>query len=176
MEKEGDSPLTKLESVYGGIHVASLAEIVRIVTIAPELDPSDSIVRSLSSHGIVVSLGHSQANLAQGEAAMAAGARFITHLFNAMLPFHHRDPHLIGLLSERTTHEVFFGIIADSIHTHPSALAIAYRARPHGLCLVTDAISPMGLAQLGSLHQIGNQLAEIVRDHERNVNMACIQV
>jgi N-acetylglucosamine-6-phosphate deacetylase len=156
-----------------------LAQFTKIITLAPELDTTNTIIPLLTRHGITVSLGHSQANLAQGELAVRNGARFITHLFNAMLPFHHRDPHLIGLLSDKTCATdggVYYGIIADSIHTHPSALTIAYRARPDGLCLVTDAISPMGLAQTGSEHQIGNQMIEIVRDEERKVNMACIQV
>lgn len=156
--------------------LGDLAKCVQIITMAPELDPKCELIRELTSSGITVSLGHSQSNLALGEEAVRNGARFITHLFNAMLPFHHRDPHLIGLISERNTHEVFFGIIADNIHTHPSALAISYRTRPHGLCLVTDAISPSGLAQLGTKHLIGNQWIEIVRNTERNANMACLKV
>lgn len=168
--------MATLQRVYGKQPLEKLAECTRIITLAPELDTTGEIVRALAQHGIIVSVGHSLASLSLGERAVVNGARFITHLFNAMLPFHHRDPHLIGLISERNTYEVYFGIIADSIHTHPSALAISYRTRPHGLCLVTDAISPMGLAELGSQHHIGNQWVEIKRDNERNANMACLRV
>lgn len=177
--EEKSDPLKTLEEVYGGLELPELSRRVRIVTLAPELDPDCTVVKSLTSQGIVVSLGHSESNLSQGSRAVfEGGARLITHLFNAMLPFHHRDPHLVGLLSERCVPpgQVYYGIIADSIHTHPSALAIAYRARPTGLCLVTDAISPMGLARLGSTHPVGNRVAQIVRDPQRNVNMAVLQV
>ena len=85
---------------------------------------------------LFVFLGHSIANLLQGEEAVRQGARFITHLFNAMAPFHHRDPGLIGVLtSHMIPRPVFYGVIADGVHTHPTALRIAYRAHPRGQLL-----------------------------------------
>ena len=76
---------------------------VSIVTLAPEIpNMIDSVIPSLvDKHGLVVSIGHSVATLDDGERAVCAGARFITHLFNAMQPFHHRDPGLVG--RRRTT-------------------------------------------------------------------------
>ena len=81
-------------------------------------------------------LGHSTADLVCGEEAVRRGATFITHLFNAMAPFHHRDPGLVGVLtSNLIPRPVFYGVIADGIHTHPTALRIAHRAHPKGLYL-----------------------------------------
>lgn len=133
-----------------------------IVTLAPEHDRSEEVIKELVNRGIVVSVGHSTSNLIQGETAVHHGASCITHLFNAMLSFHHRDPHLIGLLTSKMISEdkkVYYGLIADGIHTHPAALRIAHRVDPEGLVLVTDAIPAMGL--LAGKHQIGAQMVEI---------------
>jgi N-acetylglucosamine-6-phosphate deacetylase len=152
--------LVSLERVYGSLE--TLKKNVAIVTLAPELDQNGEIVRYLANNGIVVSLGHSMANLEQGKKAIENGARFITHLFNAMQPFHHRDPHLIGLLSSRSfNHFIYYGIIADNIHTHPSAINIAYSSHPDGLILVTDAMSAMGLPE-GDTHKVGQKEVEIM--------------
>lgn len=113
-------------------------------------------------HGITVSLGHSNSSLLQGERGFAYGASFITHLFNAMLPFHHRDPGLVGLLTSKKLPEsktVFYGIIADGIHTHPAALRIAFSSNPKGLVLVTDAMSAMGLKT--GTYCIGESVVEV---------------
>ncbi|KAH3843348.1 N-acetylglucosamine-6-phosphate deacetylase-like [Dreissena polymorpha] len=135
---------------------------VAIVTIAPELERCSEVINELFNRGIKVSIGHSGANLVTGETAIQQGANMITHLFNAMLPFHHRDPCLIGLLTSNqipTERTVFYGLIADGIHTHPSALRIAYRVHPKGMILITDAISAMGLPT--GKHHLGNQSIEI---------------
>jgi N-acetylglucosamine-6-phosphate deacetylase len=154
-----------LEEIYG-MSLNDLKKRVSIITLAPELDKNCEVIRELNKNNIVVSIGHSSANLAQGEAAIQNGARFITHLFNAMLPFHHRDPHLVGLLSNKNfvkQDHVYYGVIADAIHTHPSAINISYKSHPNGLVLVTDAMSAMGLED-GKAHQLGNKLVEIVSD------------
>ncbi|XP_046893346.1 N-acetylglucosamine-6-phosphate deacetylase isoform X2 [Hypomesus transpacificus] len=135
---------------------------VAMVTLAPELANSQVVIQELAQMGITVSLGHSVANLTQAEEAVQHGASFITHLFNAMLPFHHRDPGIVGLLtSDQIPHDrkVFYGMIADGIHTNPAALRIAHRAHPSGLVLVTDAITAMGLPP--GRHPLGQQVIEI---------------
>lgn len=170
-----DKGVKSLEEVYGPVSL--LEKNVSIVTLAPELDPNFEVTRFLTAKKIIVSLGHSSANLSQGERAVENGARLITHLFNAMLPFHHRDPHLFGLLSNRNLvkqENIYYGIIADGIHTHPSALNIAYKAHPNGLALVTDAVSAMGLDD-GCVHHIGDKEVEIVVDAEQGIKSAFVQ-
>ncbi|KAF5890072.1 N-acetylglucosamine-6-phosphate deacetylase [Clarias magur] len=133
-------------------------ENVAMVTLAPELPNSGPAISELAGKGIAVSLGHSMADLSQAEEAVLQGASFITHLFNAMLPFHHRDPGIVGLLtSDRVPggRTVYYGMIADGIHTHPAALRIAHRAHPAGLVLVTDAVPAMGLP--AGRHSLGQQ-------------------
>lgn len=148
--------LSTLLDIYGNL------DNVAILTLAPELQGAYEVIRPLTERGITVSLGHSMANLSEGEKAVQQGARFITHLFNAMLPFHHRDPHLVGLLTSNKIpggSTVFYGIISDGVHTHPAALRIAQRTHPNGLVIVTDAVPAMGLP--AGVHHLGTQVVEV---------------
>ncbi|XP_078369540.1 N-acetylglucosamine-6-phosphate deacetylase-like [Oculina patagonica] len=149
----------ELEDFYGSL------DHVSIITIAPELAGENmEAIQQLVERNIVVSIGHSVANLSIAEKAAASGASFITHLFNAMLPFHHRDPGIVGLLTDIDTPKpIFYGLIADGIHTHPTATRIAHRSHPDGLVLVTDAIAALGLSP--GLHKLGPMQVEI--DHEK---------
>ncbi|KAI1233951.1 hypothetical protein IHE44_0004406 [Lamprotornis superbus] len=166
-EKKGAHPEHCLRTFEAGAFQDLLAtygclDCVQIVTLAPEMRRSSEVIRELTKRGICVSLGHSVANLSQAEEAVQHGATFITHLFNAMLPFHHRDPGIVGLLtSDRIPagRRVFYGMISDGIHTNPAALRIAHRAHPKGLVLVTDAMAGMGLAP--GRHTLGQQVVEI---------------
>ncbi|KRX18439.1 putative N-acetylglucosamine-6-phosphate deacetylase [Trichinella nelsoni] len=127
---------------------------VRIVTIAPELPNSMEVIKWLTNLGIKVSLGHSEASLACSLEAIRAGATGITHLFNAMKAFHHRDPGLLGVLASNEKNRVFYGFIADGVHSDPVALRIAHQVHPTGLMLITDAVSAMGLPD--GEHQLGD--------------------
>ncbi|GFS46608.1 n-acetylglucosamine-6-phosphate deacetylase [Trichonephila inaurata madagascariensis] len=165
-EKRGAHPIQHVKSLKNGIddviNTYGTLYNIRIITLAPELDVKGSVIEELVRQGITVSLGHSTCSLSDGEKAVAHGASFITHLFNAMLPFHHRDPGLVGLLTSEKlppNKKIFYGIIADGIHTHPAALRIAYNANPKGLVLVTDAMSAMGL-QPGT-YNIGDQKVDV---------------
>uniref|UniRef100_A0A8C0VFB0 N-acetylglucosamine-6-phosphate deacetylase n=1 Tax=Cyanistes caeruleus TaxID=156563 RepID=A0A8C0VFB0_CYACU len=166
-EKKGAHPEHCLRTFEAGAFQDLLAtygslDCVQIVTLAPEMKRSSEVIRELTRRGICVSLGHSVANLSQAEEAVQHGATFITHLFNAMLPFHHRDPGIVGLLTSDKIpagRRVFYGMISDGIHTNPAALRIAHRAHPKGLVLVTDAMAGMGLAP--GRHTLGQQVVEI---------------
>jgi N-acetylglucosamine-6-phosphate deacetylase len=107
-------------------------------TISPTKMPS-SIITDLAEAGIVISLGHSDATAEQTLAALHAGARGFTHLYNAMSPLTHRQPGMVGVaLSDRDS---YCGIIADGHHVDPIALKVAIAAKgPGKIVLVTDAM------------------------------------
>lgn len=115
---------------------------VVMVTLAPECNPPGTIAR-LTAGGVIVSIGHSDATYDQTRAAIGAGASGVTHLYNAMSPFHHRDPGVVGAVLEDRT--LYCGLIFDNIHVHPAAVRIALAARPDDrFMLVTDAMPSVG--------------------------------
>ena len=116
---------------------------VALVTLAPELPGADVVIRELVGREVVVAAGHTAATASELASAVDDGLRYVTHLFNAMAPFHHREPGPVGvaLTDERLT----VGLIADGIHVHPTAVAAAWRALgPDRLNLVTDAVAALG--------------------------------
>ncbi len=112
-----------------------------LLTLAPEcVDPA--LIARLVAGGVIVSLGHTEATFDQAMAAVAAGARGVTHLFNAMSQLGHREPGMVG--AALAAPDLHAGIIADGIHVHPTALRLALAAKrgPGRLFLVTDAMPP----------------------------------
>ena len=132
-------PLT-LENVQQVI--GEFAPMIKIITLAPELDPSHKCVEYLRSLGIVVSLGHSLATETEANEAFAHGATMITHAFNAMPSLHHREAGLLGAAMVKP--DVYCGFIADGQHVNPTMLEIFLRAAKHPF-LVSDALAPIGL-------------------------------
>ena len=122
--------------------LASLNDYPVIVTLAPEhTAPGDVAV--LSSAGINVCAGHTNASYEQVEAALNEGLRGFTHLFNAMSPLTARTPGTVGAALDSDTSWV--GIIADGHHVHPASIRIAQRSLPRGkLLLVSDSMSTVG--------------------------------
>jgi N-acetylglucosamine-6-phosphate deacetylase len=118
------------------------AHLVKVITLAPELDSTGKVIPYLRSLGITVSLGHSQAIATEAKQAFTQGATMITHAFNAMPPLHHREPGLLG--AAMTDPRVFCGFIADGQHLDPIILKILIRASEN-LFLVSDALAPLGL-------------------------------
>uniref|UniRef100_A0A1I7XVV5 N-acetylglucosamine-6-phosphate deacetylase n=1 Tax=Steinernema glaseri TaxID=37863 RepID=A0A1I7XVV5_9BILA len=169
-EKRGAHPLENVVGHLDSDPEAALLDMfgslehVAMVTIAPELPGALEAIRYLTKRGVVVSIGHSSAGLVAGEKAIDAGARSITHLFNAMRSYHHRDPGLVGLLASKyVSRELYYGMISDGVHTHDSALRLAHRARPEGLVLVTDAISAFGMGE--GKHRLGAQTVRVSGFH-----------
>jgi len=117
-----------------------------LLTVAPE-NVAPRLLRRLAEGGVVVSLGHSEAGYEAAFAAAEAGARGVTHLFNAMSQLQHRAPGLVGAALEHGG--LWAGIIADGHHVHPAALSAALRAKrgPGRLFLVTDAMPSAAATQ-----------------------------
>ncbi|WP_064694910.1 N-acetylglucosamine-6-phosphate deacetylase [Rhizobium aegyptiacum] len=133
-----------------------------MVTVAPE-NTSIEQVKRLAAAGIIISLGHTDAGFKTACAYAAAGARVVTHLFNAMSGLGHREPGVVG--AALATGTLFAGIIADGFHVEPAAIGIAIRSKqgPGQIFLVTDAMSTIG-TDMTRFHLNGR---EIVRDGGR---------
>jgi N-acetylglucosamine-6-phosphate deacetylase len=132
----------RLLGEYGARCFADTARVVKIITLAPELDETGEVIPYLKSLGITVSLGHSQATAAEAQRAFAQGATMVTHAFNAMPGLHHRQPGLLG--AAIVDPQVHCGFIADGEHVDPLMLDLLLRAG-WGNFLVSDALSPLGL-------------------------------
>ncbi|KAA8642201.1 hypothetical protein EYZ11_009213 [Aspergillus tanneri] len=130
---------------YGKENLTGDSQTVKMVTAAPEVGNMVGNISSLTSKGIIYSIGHSDATYEQALTATRQGATMITHLFNAMRPFYHRNPGVFGLLGQSERRRPYYGVIADGIHLHPTSIRIAYNAHPDGLILVTDAMKLCGL-------------------------------
>ncbi|KAK3814477.1 MAG: hypothetical protein J3Q66DRAFT_346568 [Benniella sp.] len=155
---EGETPEAQKKLSEEDLHC------VKIITCAPELEGVMEAIPDLVKAGITVSVGHSMANISQAERAVMNGATFITHLFNAMPQFHHRDPGVIGLLGSRLDlPRPYYGLICDGIHVHPNSVKIAYDSHPEGVILVTDAMSAMGLAP--GNYRLGNM--NVTKEEDR---------
>jgi N-acetylglucosamine-6-phosphate deacetylase len=114
-----------------------------MVTVAPE-NTTNVQIKAMADAGIVVSLGHTDADAATCHSAFDAGATCVTHLFNAMSQLGNREPGLVG--STLAREDVYAGLIADAIHVHPSTIRVALAAKPHSdrIFLVTDAMATAG--------------------------------
>jgi N-acetylglucosamine-6-phosphate deacetylase len=115
------------------------ADIVKIITVAPELDGALDLIRLITKRGIIVGMGHSNATYSQAEAGFYAGARGVTHLFNAAAAFHHREPGLVGFgLSNK---DIYVEIIADPYHLHPKTIELIFTAKPPDkIIIVSDSV------------------------------------
>jgi len=117
---------------------------VRMMTIAPELEGAEEVIREAATRGVCVSLGHSDADIEQTRRGIKAGARHATHTFNAMRPLDHRAP---GILGEVLTNQhVSADVIADGIHVDPTVVDLLFRTKGlENFVLITDAISATGM-------------------------------
>jgi N-acetylglucosamine-6-phosphate deacetylase len=112
---------------------------VKMITLAPEVEGAESFIKYLSEQypHVILSIGHSDASYEKSKESFSWGVSHATHLFNAMNSYHHREPGIIGAVFDS---EVTCDIIADLVHTHPSALELVHQVKKDKLILITDAM------------------------------------
>ncbi len=119
--------------------IADYEDIVKVITIAPELSGALKVIEKCTDIGIRMNMGHSDATLQQAVDGKKAGATGITHIFNAMRSFHHREPGLAGL--GLIDHDLYIEIIADGVHLHPQTLELIFRCKqPDRIIVVSDSV------------------------------------
>ncbi|MEF9437647.1 MAG: hypothetical protein L0922_02455 [Candidatus Mariimomonas ferrooxydans] len=129
--KPTGSSLKKLVSGY--------EDIIKIITVAPELPGALKVIEKCVSLGIKVNMGHSDATYREALKGKKAGASGISHIFNAMKPFHHREPGLIGfgLIDE----DIYIEVIADNIHISKTVLPLIFKVKKlDRIILVSDSV------------------------------------
>ena len=143
-ERAGAHDPNALERPTADAIARSLAHpgLVRVVTLAPEIDGGLEAIRTLSEAGVVASIGHTDATLDEALAGVDAGARMVTHLFNAMRPIHHRDPGVVA--AALTDDRVTCGLIGDAAHVHPVLVGFTLRACAGRIALVSDVVAGRG--------------------------------
>jgi N-acetylglucosamine-6-phosphate deacetylase len=119
--------------------VEGFGDIIKIITVAPELDGAAAMIRRMNDDGIIVSMGHSDATYAEAEEGFHAGAKGITHLFNAMRGIHHREP---GIAAFGVTNpHVYVEVIADPFHLHRKMIELIFQIKnPEKIIIVSDSI------------------------------------
>jgi N-acetylglucosamine-6-phosphate deacetylase len=143
--RAGAHPLSAIEAADDLLFDHLLGEdALCLMTLAPERAGGLTRIARLRERGVLVSLGHTDATCDEFTAGIDAGARMATHLYNAMAPFEQRAPGAIGatLVDDRVT----AGLIADGVHSHPSSVRLAIKAK--GVCqvaLVTDMMMAAGM-------------------------------
>ena len=132
--------------------IAAAGELPLLMTVAPEVAGVLALIAARGER-VRFALGHSEAGHELAQAALAAGARQVTHLFNAMPPLHHRQPGLVG--AALASPDAVVELIADGLHVHPLLLGACARLLGERVALVTDAMRacgmPHGAYRLGPL-------------------------
>lgn len=148
--------------------IEKFKDIIKIVTLAPEKRGSMEFIRRCREHGIVVSIGHSNASYEEAAEAIKAGVSHITHTYNGMSPLHHRSPGVVGaaMLSD-----VSCELIVDNVHVHPAAQEILLKIKGYDrLILITDAMRAC-LVEEGT-YELGGQEVVVKNKEARLSNGA----
>ncbi|MCK6207761.1 N-acetylglucosamine-6-phosphate deacetylase [Bacillus infantis] len=114
-------------------------QLIRLVTLAPELEGGKELVRHLAETGVIASIGHSDADYEEVSEAVEAGATHVTHLFNGMKGLHHREPGTAG--AALLFKELIVEMIADGVHVRPEMIKLALNSKGmDGMVLITDSM------------------------------------
>lgn len=130
-------------------------DTIRIIDLDPNLENSLEFIKKHKKNK-TLSLAHSSCSYETAVCAMKAGATHVTHLFNAMNGLHHREPGIVGAVSDN---DVFAEIICDGIHIHPSVIRFVFKAMPEKLILVSDSMSAAGLSD--GTYELGGQKVSV---------------
>jgi N-acetylglucosamine-6-phosphate deacetylase len=134
-------------------------DILRIVTLAPELEGADAAIEQLRNAKVEVSIGHTTANYAEAMHAITLGARHVTHCFNAMTGMHHRDPGVVGAAFQDC---VFAELIADGVHVHPEVMKALVKIKGRErVMLISDSMAAADMPD--GTYALGGQTT-LVRD------------
>lgn len=127
--------------------------LVRLVTLAPNMDGAEEFIKEMHEE-VCISLGHTAADYDCASRAMKLGAHHVTHLYNAMQPFGHRAPGLIGAAMDDP--ECMVELICDGYHIHPSAIRAAFRLfGPERVILISDSMRATGMEN--GTYELGGQ-------------------
>ena len=127
--------------------------IIKLVTLSPKEEGAMDFIRELKDE-VMISLGHTTADYNCAKAAMDAGAAHVTHLFNAMPPFAHRDPGVIGAALD--TENCMAELICDGYHIHPSMIRAAFKMfGEERICLISDSMMATGMPD--GTYELGGQ-------------------
>ena len=141
--KKGAQAADHILEPYAGFVLDNL-DIMRIITLAPEMDPNMRAIREIVKNSdVLVSMGHTGADFSTALAGVAAGCHHSTHLFNAQSPLHHRDPGVVG--ASLVSDEVSTELIADTFHVNPGLYKLVYRMKGELVNLITDCTRAGGL-------------------------------
>ena len=142
--------------------------LIRIITLAPEIENNFNLIPFLAKHNINVSIGHSNATYEIAKKAIENGAKGFTHTFNAMSPFKHREVGVVG--ASLLIDEAYSEIICDGYHVNKEALELFFRVKPKDkIIMVSDALMAKGLKQ-GSKLDFGGQQITINEDGTCRLN------
>ena len=132
--------------------------LIKQVAVAPEEDENFAFIKEISKE-TVISVAHTMADYDTAKKAFACGATHVTHLFNAMLPFVHRDPAVVGAAFDAK--DVFVELICDGIHIHSSMVRAMFQLfGPERICMISDSMMATGMPN--GAYSLGGQAVDVV--------------